>query len=55
MGRWAGDVLLIADSRPCTGQGRRERVVEPDADGRYRIGGLWRWREWPVDEDDSDG
>lgn len=47
--RWAGDCLLItSDPRLHPEPGRPGRIVEPDADGRYRIGGLWRWEEWSV-------
>jgi len=54
--RWAGDCLLISsDPRLRTEPGRPGRVIEPDADGRYRIGGLWRWEEWTAElEDDED-
>ncbi|MFD5079674.1 hypothetical protein [Streptomyces sp. NPDC058371] len=47
--RWLHDTLLIAsDPRLRTDPGRPGRLIEPDADGRYRIGGLWRWEEWSV-------
>ncbi|MEU6421268.1 hypothetical protein [Streptomyces spiralis] len=29
--------------------------IQPDADGHYRIGGLWPWEEWPTEENDTDG
>ncbi|MCX4826325.1 hypothetical protein OG883_42555 [Streptomyces sp. NBC_01142] len=52
--RWLGDALLIAsDPRLRTEPGRPGRIIQPDADGRYRIGGLWRWEEWPAEDDDS--
>ncbi|MFD8900545.1 hypothetical protein [Streptomyces ardesiacus] len=45
--RWLGDCLLIAsDPRLRTDPGRPGRLIQPDADGRYRIGGLWAWQEW---------
>ncbi|MBD0673979.1 hypothetical protein [Streptomyces sp. CBMA156] len=44
--QWMGDWLLITGSpRSCPHPFRE--IVEPDADGRYRIGGLWAWKEWP--------
>ncbi|MER6922557.1 hypothetical protein [Streptomyces spiralis] len=30
-------------------------LIQPDADGHYRIGGLWPWEEWPTEENDTDG
>ncbi|MEV6400793.1 hypothetical protein AB0M39_39470 [Streptomyces sp. NPDC051907] len=50
--RWLGDALLIA-SRSRAVPGRPRRLIEPDAEGRYRIGGLWRWADWTA-EDDGD-
>ncbi|WP_331725968.1 hypothetical protein [Streptomyces sp. NBC_00470] len=48
--RWLHDTLLIvSDPRQRTDPGRPGRIIEPDADGRYQIGGLWRWEEWPDD------
>jgi hypothetical protein len=45
--RWLHDVLLItSDPRLRTDPGRPGRLIEPDADGRYRIGGLWPWEDW---------
>ncbi|MCX4681381.1 hypothetical protein OG413_39995 [Streptomyces sp. NBC_01433] len=47
--RWLHDTLLISsDPRLRTDPGRPGRLIQPDADGRYRIGGLWRWEEWSV-------
>ncbi|MCZ1012012.1 hypothetical protein [Streptomyces lydicus] len=47
--RWLHDTLLIAsDPRLRTDPGRPGRLIQPDADGRYQIGGLWRWEEWSV-------
>ncbi|WP_234329457.1 MULTISPECIES: hypothetical protein [unclassified Streptomyces] len=44
---WLGDVLLISsDPRLRTRPGRPGRLFEPDADGRYRIGGLWPWQDF---------
>ncbi|MET8816654.1 hypothetical protein ABZW47_32255 [Streptomyces sp. NPDC004549] len=44
---WLHDSLLIAsDPRRRTDPGRPGRLIQPDADGRYRIGGLWAWQEW---------
>ncbi|MFD6335330.1 hypothetical protein ACFWGI_37915 [Streptomyces niveus] len=44
---WLHDTLRIA-SDPClrTDPGRPGLLIQPDADGRYRIGGLWAWEEW---------
>ncbi|WP_331732041.1 hypothetical protein OG613_47340 (plasmid) [Streptomyces sp. NBC_00015] len=45
--RWLGDALLIAsDPHFRTEPGRPGRIIQPDADGRYRIGGLWPWEDW---------
>ncbi|MER5372534.1 hypothetical protein [Streptomyces sp. NPDC002553] len=53
--RWLGKALLIAsDPHFRTEPGRPGRIIQPDADGRYRIGGLWRWEEWPVEDQDED-
>ncbi|MFE1784091.1 hypothetical protein ACFW9F_16270 [Streptomyces sp. NPDC059506] len=54
---WLHDTLLIAsDPRLRTEPGRPGRIIRPDADGRYRIGGLWPWEEWPgQDENPDDG
>ncbi|MFI6282879.1 hypothetical protein [Streptomyces sp. NPDC050988] len=54
--RWLGDTLLIAsDPRLRTEPGRPGRIIQPDADGRYRIGRLWPWEEWPGDDKDPEG
>ncbi|KNE81391.1 hypothetical protein AB0B04_18840 [Streptomyces xinghaiensis] len=51
---WLGDALLIlSDPRLRTEPGRPGRIIQPDADGRYRIGGLWPWEEWTAEHDDS--
>ncbi|MEU6070628.1 hypothetical protein ABZ864_40860 [Streptomyces sp. NPDC047082] len=48
--RWAGEGLVItSDTRFRTEPGLM--IVEPDAEGRYRIGGLWPWEQWPADDD----
>ncbi|WP_189844704.1 hypothetical protein [Streptomyces umbrinus] len=54
--RWLDDALLIA-SDPClrTEPGSPGRIIQPDADGRYRIGGLWPWEEWPDEDEDPEG
>ncbi|MFD8897613.1 hypothetical protein [Streptomyces ardesiacus] len=53
--RWLGDCLLISsDPRLRTEPGRPGRVIEPDADGRYRIGGLWPWEEWTAEPEDDE-
>ncbi|MEV5643421.1 hypothetical protein AB0L67_25180 [Streptomyces flaveolus] len=53
--RWLDDVLLIAsDPRLRTEPGRPGHLIERGRDGRYLIGGLWPWREWPVEDGDSD-
>ncbi|MDF3303070.1 hypothetical protein [Streptomyces tropicalis] len=45
--QWLHDALLISsDPRLRTEPGRPGRLIRPDADGRYRIGGLWPWEEW---------
>ncbi|MEV6683388.1 hypothetical protein AB0N09_42040 [Streptomyces erythrochromogenes] len=45
--RWLHDTLLIAsDPRLRTEPGRQGHLIRPDADGRYLIGGLWRWEDW---------
>ncbi|MER5482599.1 hypothetical protein ABT024_05195 [Streptomyces sp. NPDC002812] len=45
---WLHDALLISsDPRLRTDPGRPGHLIRPDADGRYRIGGLWEW--WPVE------
>lgn len=45
--RWLDNVLLISsDPRLRTEPGRPGRLIEPDTDGRYQIGGLWRWEDW---------
>ncbi|MFH8257894.1 hypothetical protein [Streptomyces roseolus] len=45
--RWLHELLLISsDPRLRTEPGRPGRLIEPDADGRYLIGGLWPWEEW---------
>lgn len=44
---WLHDTLLIAsDPHLRTDPGRPGRLIQPDADGRYCIGGLWAWQEW---------
>ncbi|MFJ5820043.1 hypothetical protein ACIQGT_40090 [Streptomyces sp. NPDC093108] len=44
---WLHDSLLIAsDPHLRTAPGRPGHLIQPDADGRYRIGGLWAWQEW---------
>ncbi|MFC9956014.1 hypothetical protein ACFVIB_01420 [Streptomyces nigra] len=51
---WLQDTLLISsDPRLRTEPGRPGRLVRPGADGPYRIGGLWPWRDWSPEEDDS--
>ncbi|MFE7777730.1 hypothetical protein ACFU5O_28290 [Streptomyces sp. NPDC057445] len=51
---WLHDALLIAsDPRLRTEPGRPGRLIRPDADGRYRIGGLWPWQDWTAQDDDS--
>ncbi|MEV4868534.1 hypothetical protein [Streptomyces syringium] len=37
---------------PPGARGRPGRLIRPDADGRYRIGGLWPWQHWNPEEDD---
>ena len=45
--RWLHEFLLISsDPHVCTEPGRPGRLIGPDADGRYLIGGLWAWEEW---------
>ncbi|MGW1783893.1 hypothetical protein ACWCQQ_32980 [Streptomyces sp. NPDC002143] len=52
---WAGDWLVItSDPSLRTEPGRPGRIIQPDTDGRYRIGGLWPWKQWPTEDDDSD-
>ncbi|MFJ5817297.1 hypothetical protein ACIQGT_25885 [Streptomyces sp. NPDC093108] len=47
--RWLGDALLIdSDLHLPAEPGRPIRLIEPDTDGHYRIGGLWAWEEWSV-------
>ncbi|MEU1077790.1 MULTISPECIES: hypothetical protein [unclassified Streptomyces] len=51
--QWLHDALLISsDPRLRTEPGRPGRLIRPDADGRYRIGGLWPWQHWSPEEDD---
>jgi hypothetical protein len=53
--RWLGNALLIAsDPRLRTEPGRPGRIIQPDANGRYRIGGLWPWEEWPGEDEDPE-
>ncbi|MEU3872624.1 MULTISPECIES: hypothetical protein [Streptomyces] len=50
--QWLHDALLIScDPRLRTEPGRPGRLIRPDADGRYRIGGLWPWEHWSPEED----
>lgn len=50
---WLHDALLISsDPRLRTEPGRPGRLIRPAADGRYRIGGLWPWRDWSPAKDD---
>ncbi|MFH0245937.1 hypothetical protein ACGRHY_26780 [Streptomyces sp. HK10] len=53
--RWLRKALLItSDPRLRREPGRSPGLlIRPDADGRYRIGGLWRWVEWPAEQDDD--
>ncbi|MFB7836178.1 hypothetical protein [Streptomyces sp. NPDC056056] len=45
--RWLDELLLISsDPRQRAEPGRPGRLIEPDAGGRYLIGGLWPWEEW---------
>ncbi|MEU7031603.1 hypothetical protein AB0A60_33510 [Streptomyces sp. NPDC046275] len=45
--RWLHEFLLISsDPRLRAEPGRPGQLIEPDADGRYLIGGLWPWEEW---------
>ncbi|MET9111715.1 hypothetical protein [Streptomyces zhihengii] len=45
--QWLHDSLLVtSDPRLRTEPGRPGRLIRPDADGRYHIGGLWPWQEW---------
>ncbi|MFE8941164.1 hypothetical protein ACFYNX_27280 [Streptomyces sp. NPDC007872] len=45
--RWLHELLLISsDPRLRAEPGRPGRLIEPDVDGRYQIGGLWPWQEW---------
>ncbi|MFJ3658235.1 hypothetical protein ACIPPR_33625 [Streptomyces nigra] len=51
---WLHDTLLISsDPRLRTEPGRPGRLIRPDADGRYRIGGLWPWRDWSPEDDST--
>lgn len=53
---WRNDTLLIAsDPRLRTEPGRPGRIFRPDADGRYWIGGLWPWEEWPDQDENPEG
>ncbi|MFJ8696846.1 hypothetical protein [Streptomyces roseolilacinus] len=50
---WLNDTPLIAsDPRLRTESGRPGWIIRPDADGWYRIGGLWPWQHWSPGEDD---
>ncbi|MEU3862825.1 hypothetical protein AB0F03_36965 [Streptomyces sp. NPDC028722] len=49
---WLHDALLISsDPRLRTEPGRPGHLIRPDADSRYRIGGLWPWQHWSPEED----
>ncbi|MFF7115445.1 hypothetical protein ACFY91_24480 [Streptomyces albogriseolus] len=50
---WLHDALLISsDPRLRTEPGRPGRLIRPDANGRYRIGGLWPWLPYSPEDDD---
>lgn len=45
--QWLHDSLLIAsDPHMRTEPGRPGHLIRLDAEGRYPIGGLWRWEAW---------
>lgn len=45
---------ITSDPRMRTEPGRPGHLIERGRDGRYLIGGLWPWHEWPVEDGDSD-
>jgi hypothetical protein len=52
--QWLHDSLLISsDPRLRTEPGRPGRLIRPDNDGRYQIGGLWPWQHWSPEEEDA--
>ncbi|MFI5867151.1 hypothetical protein [Streptomyces sp. NPDC051546] len=52
--QWLHDSLLISsDPRLRTEPGRPGRLIRPDADGRYWIGGLWPWQDWAAEAEED--
>ncbi|MEU6756053.1 hypothetical protein [Streptomyces sp. NPDC046685] len=49
---WKGDWLVFTwDERYRDEAGRQ--IIEPDADGRYLVGGLWPWMEYEAPEENA--